>query len=96
MLFCVVENLLAKAGSGKFVDAIERNFVDGRAGWGEGDGDAVVFLADGAQGPDFALEGFEVLLERAAARRVQEGAGYFFFGVICAVGVAEVEGEGLS
>lgn len=96
MLFCVVENLPAKAGSGKFTDAIERNFVDGGAGWGEGYGEAIVLPADGAQGPDFAFEGFEVLRERTAACRVQEGAGCFFFGVICAVGVAEVEGEGLS
>ena len=95
MFGCVVENLPAKAGSGKFADAGERNSVDGRAGWGEGDGDAV-FLADGAQGPDFAFKWLEILWERAAARRVQKGAGSFFGWVVCVVGVAEVEGEGLS
>lgn len=96
MFGCVVENLLAKAGSGKLADAGERNFVDGRTGWGEGDGDAIVLPADGAQGPDFAFKGLEILWERAATRRVQEGAGCFFGWVGGVVSVAEVEGEGLS
>ena len=35
----VVQDLLAKAGEGEVADLLERNFVDGGAGWSEGNGE---------------------------------------------------------
>ena len=91
----VVENLLAETGSNELFDLFEGHFVDGRAGWSEGDGDALL-SSHGTQRPDLAVEGFELRRKSAATAWVEEWAWCFFFGVVCVVGVGDVEGVGVA
>ena len=72
-------------GPGRRADALAR----GR----ERDDEFAIFIHN-AERPDAAIKGFVFALQEAAAMRVQESAGNFFFGVVGAVVVLEDKAVG--
>ena len=76
----VFENFIAEAVFYEIYDGLARNRADARACRRESDDEFAVFTHN-TEWPDATVEGFVFRLQDAAAFRVQEGAGNFFFGV---------------
>ena len=76
----VFENLIAEAVLYEIYEGLVRDRADTWACGRERDDEFTVFTHD-AERPNGAVEGLVFGLQDAAAFRVQEGAGNFFFGV---------------
>ena len=84
MCFSVFENLIAEAVPYEIYEGLARNRADAWTRGRERDDEFAVFTHD-AERPNGAVERLVFGLQDAAAFRVQEGAGNFFFGVVGAV-----------